>query len=238
MSPRQALPYLLDRPLVDRDGNVDTARLLPGLSPAEIDAFARRLPCPIPDEIRELLAFSRGVDGVWEGIDFGGDEEFDDPDLFPGGYVRRIMSDGQGNDWVLDLSPESKTWGPIYFASHDPPVLLYQAADLTEFLHQIAESYTPPYDGVLYGVWEDSICDVWMTNPDLLSQPDAVWAEDPALRRFAESLSSEWLIADLRQAKPGDGFSWGRYRGEMMEIRRDGLRPIFAYRMVPQTDFQ
>src|SRR3712207_9193422 len=36
-------------------------------------------------------------------------------------------------------------------------------------------------------------------------------SDDPILSAFARELDESFQIIDLRQAKPGDGFSWGRY---------------------------
>lgn len=59
--------------MVDEDGNEDALRLLPPASPAEIEALEAALPCPIPTEVRELLALTPGfANGPIESVDFGG----------------------------------------------------------------------------------------------------------------------------------------------------------------------
>jgi hypothetical protein len=40
-------------------------------------------------------------------------------------YGLPIAADGYGYFWVVDLHPDTTTSGPIYFACHDAPVMLY-----------------------------------------------------------------------------------------------------------------
>ena len=53
-------------------------------------------------------------------------------------------------------------------------------------------------------------------------------SNDPILSAFARELDDSCRIIDLRRAKPGDGFSWGRY-GPNTRLRRFGMRAVFAY---------
>jgi hypothetical protein len=48
------------------------------------------------------------------------------------------------------------------------------------------------------------------------------------MREFAARLPEGFLVADLRDADIGDGFSWGRF-GHDTRIVRHGSLPIFAY---------
>jgi hypothetical protein len=69
---------------------------------------------------------------------------------------------------------------------------------------------------------------VWKTNPGVLSYEECLNSEDPILSAFARELDESFQMIDLRHAKPGDGFSWGRY-GPNTRIRRFGTRAVFAY---------
>ena len=51
---------------------------------------------------------------------------------------------------------------------------------------------------------------------------------DPEIKAFAATLDPTWQVVDLRNAKLGDGFSWGRY-GARTANKRLGERLIFAY---------
>jgi hypothetical protein len=69
---------------------------------------------------------------------------------------------------------------------------------------------------------------VWQTNPGVLSHEECLRSEDPILSAFARELDDSFQIIDLRLAKPGDGFSWGRY-GPKTQIRRFRAHAVFAY---------
>ena len=62
----------------------------------------------------------------------------------------------------------------------------------------------------------------------MFSYEDCLASEDSELRKFTELLDPSWQIVDLRNAKVGDGFSWGRY-GPKTANKRFGERQIFAY---------
>lgn len=231
MTPREALHRLANAPLIDEDGEPIRVKLLPPLSDAAIEDFARTLPCPLPEEIRELLTYASGIDGVLEGISVTGWQSYEDKELFP--FAIDIAGDGTGNFWVVDLTADSTHFGPIYFACHDAPVIVYQCEGLAEFFLEVLKGHTPPCESQLEWVAGSRQFEIWKMNPGLLTQPDALNSEDAALRDFAGTLEPDWLICDLRNARIGDGFSWGRF-GPDTELRRDGNRPIFGYRAAPK----
>jgi hypothetical protein len=76
-------------------------------------------------------------------------------------------------------------------------------------------------------VHEDVVHRIWRENPDLLTQPAAAASADPTLRAFAASLPPTALIADLRQPRVGQGFSWGRF-GPRTDVLRAGRERIWA----------
>jgi len=60
----------------------------------------------------------------------------------------------------------------------------------------------------------------------------ALTADGQRLGRFAATLAPDFEISDLRQAKMGDGFSWGRY-GPTTKIERHGTAPMWAIARPP-----
>jgi len=219
------------RELVDEDGEPVTLELLPGLLESELVGFEATLPCAVPADVRDLLLSSRGIDGIVDVLDFTGRAlEFEAPEVFPHGLP--IAHDGFGNYWVVDLAPSSKTFGPIYFACHDAPVVLYQSPDLEHFLVELFEMVTPPHRSAVNGVHDDELFDVWRKNPGVRSHEECLASGDEALRAFAEELGPSFEIIDLRRAEIGFGFSWGRY-GPNTVVRRFGHEPIFAYERRP-----
>jgi hypothetical protein len=214
--------------LFDEYGNAVTLELLPGFSHTELQDFAEQAPCRIPPEIAELLGACRGFHGTVEQVDFTGrDLAFEFEAAFP--YGLPIAADGYGNFWVVDLHPGTTTWGPIYFACHDAPVILYQADSLEQFLGELFRMFEPPHQSLIDAVHEDRLARVWRTNPGVLSHEQCLRSEDPILSDFARELDESFQITDLRLAKPGDGFSWGRY-GPNTQIERFGTHAVFAYK--------
>jgi len=228
MTPLEIIRRARAGTLIDEDGNVVTLELLPGLSYRELQGFAEQVPCRIPPEIAELLGACRGFYGTIEEVEFTGrDLAFEFEAAFP--YGHPIAADGYGNFWVVDLRPGTTTWGPIYFACHDAPVILYQADSLDRFLRELFRMFEPPHQSLIGDVHEDRLARVWQTNPGVLSREQCLRSEDPILSAFARELDESFQIIDLRLAKPGDGFSWGRY-GPKTQILRFGTHAVFAYK--------
>jgi hypothetical protein len=69
---------------------------------------------------------------------------------------------------------------------------------------------------------------VGKTNPGVLSYERCLRFEDPILSDIARELDDTFRIVDLRSAKPGDGFSWGRY-GPNTQSKRFRTHAVFAY---------
>jgi hypothetical protein len=227
MTPLEIIRRAQAGTLIDEDGNVVALELLPGLSNRELQDFAEQVPCRIPPEIAELLGACRGFYGTVEQVEFTGrDLGFEFEAAFP--YGLPIAADGFGNFWVVDLHPGTTTWGPIYFACHDAPVILYQAGSLEQFLSELFRMFEPPHQSLIDDVHEDRLANVWQTNPGVLSHERCLRSEDLILSAFARELDDSFQIIDLRLAKPGDGFSWGRY-GPKTQIRRFGTHAVFAY---------
>jgi hypothetical protein len=61
----------------------------------------------------------------------------------------------------------------------------------------------------------------------LLPAPEARQVGDPELRAFAERLDEGARIADLREARIGSGFVWGR-DGPQTQVQRAGSRLLVA----------
>jgi hypothetical protein len=208
------------------DGEQRAFKLLPPLSHAELKQLRKQLPCEIPAEVEEALLFSRGVQNVEHtdgSVDLSGLSVSGQwlEDFAP--HAVAIASDGQGNSWSIDLSPDSKVWGPVYFFCHDPPVIVYQFAHADELLQQLQR---PPAQSDLGAALEAWTHRIYRENPDVLSYAQALQGDDE-LKHFAQPLSAEWEFVDLRGAQPGSGFSWGRYGPETKVLRHSRL-PIVA----------
>jgi hypothetical protein len=232
---RETIQSALKQNLTDDDDKPVHLRLLPGLTKDEVSAFARPLPSPLSDDVRDLLEFCSGIEGALEQIDFtGGDFKsgFGPDFLLP--HAHPIAHDGFGNFWAVDLQPGSANWGPIYFCCHDAPVMLVQAATVQQFVGEVLKMYIAPHKSLIDDVHEDRLVDVWRKNPGVIAHANALVSPDPDIRTFAAILDSGFELIDLRDAPVGIGLSWGRY-GPNTEVKRFDSKPIFAYRRPQKT---
>jgi cell wall assembly regulator SMI1 len=225
----------------DGDGEERTIDLLPGLSSEEIARLEPRFPCRLPEEVRELVACTAGLavrqgcsinsptDEVeLEELRFLGTNEAphnSGPTGFPCICWPVLAPDGCGNFWTVDLRPDSREWGPIYFICHDPAVCAYQARDLTEFVGQIRELLTDTNNNSpLVRMRRTAVYNIWADRSATLTHAQAL-ADDAPLAAFAAQIGPAHTYVDLRKAKIGDGFSL-----KHEPILRHGSERIFAYR--------
>jgi len=211
---------------INEDGLKDTFKLMPPLTEPELASFESGLPCPLPGEIRELLRFARGFEGMLDGIHFSDPVGFWREDIFP--HARTLAADGFGNYWVVDLTSESQSFGPIFYACHDDPVVVYQTDSLLHFIGEVIRFGNKPWKSEIDDVHEGLAIRIWRENPGVLSFAQCLTLGDSELKTFAESLDESWEFIDLRNPKLGDGFSWGRYGAKTVN-RRYGEKRIFAY---------
>lgn len=218
-------------PLTDEDGNTEELKLLPPLTSEEIKRLQSRIPCRIPEEVKELLLCNRGFEGVLESIDFSGNlAGIGMEELFP--HALPIAHDGYGNYWIVDLTKDSTTWGPIFYVCHDAPVIIYQTDDLAHFIREVIRFGNPPWESEIHDVHDRHQSRIWKENPGLITFDQCMQSQDADLIDFAKSLGEKHYYIDLRKAKVGDGFSWGRY-GPKTVSKRYGEKRIFAYESRP-----
>ncbi len=215
-----------DRDLTTERGAPVAVDLLPPLNAQEIADFEEELPVPLPEEVRALLGLCGGFTGPIELVDFTGREcDFEMERVFPHGLP--IAHDGCGNFWVVDLLPGKTNCGPIYFACHDPPVILYQSPTLHHFLVELFKTVAPPHRSAVADVREDRLFEIWGKNPGVLSHAECVASRDDDLREFAAQLSPSFEVIDLREADIGFGFSWGRH-GPQTVVKRFTPHAVFG----------
>jgi SMI1 / KNR4 family (SUKH-1) len=199
---------------VDAITSAGTALVIaPPASPEELERLTTELGVPLPDELRAVLAHTARVDGSGVGtIDFTGRAmDYEDRDLFPAGLP--IAGDGAGNFWVLDVVPGAREQVAVFFASHDPPVVVYESDGLGGWLARVLEGAAPPTE--------------LASKAPLLEHGAALVTGDDELSAFASALTERFVFADLRSAEPGLGFEWGRF-GPRTEVRRHGFVRLFA----------
>jgi hypothetical protein len=231
MRPIEILKNAAGLKFTSEDGDTDELKLLPPLTLDEIDKLQAKLPCRIPEEIQELLSYCRGFDGVLESIDFSGlVGGFGMEEIFP--CALPIAHDGFGNYWIIDLTKDSTTWGPIFFACHDAPVIVFQTDSLFHFIEETFRLGNSPWKGEIDDVHEKYHHRIWKENPGTLTYEECLDSGDADLADFAESLGQKYLFIDMRNPEVGDGFSWGRYGAKTVN-KRYGDKRIFAYEVRP-----
>lgn len=218
--------------------------LLPPLTDDEFCRLETQIPCPIPDDARELFRYARGFrvqNPLLHGahrelslVDLSGlDAEFGLEQIFP--HALSIANDGCGNYWVIDLASDAKTWGPIFYACHDAPVVVYQSDSLTDFIEQAVKRSSPPAQSEMDRVHEVLAPRIWRENPNVMSFENSANSKDEDLKTFATALDASYEFIDLRTPKLGDGFSWGRY-GPWTVNKRFGEKRLFAYKKKAKWD--
>ena len=210
----------------DERGNDQVVTLEPPATEAELRALEARLPCPIPDDIREALRVSKGLaDGPIDPFSLVDLEGFGLEEMLP--YGHSIGHDGSGNFWVLDLLTTTTVWQPVFYACHDPPVLAYQSATIEDFLRDIVAMGQPGPRSAVDIVHDDVVMEIWKTNPNVLTPQSLLASSDPVMQAFASSLPTSACVVDLRHPQLGQGFSWGRF-GSETTIQRAGEERIWA----------
>ncbi|HEY9045933.1 MAG TPA: SMI1/KNR4 family protein [Ohtaekwangia sp.] len=228
MTPLEQLKNIQHEKYTTEEGDVYQLELKPGLTDAQIDAFAAKLPGgKIPEDIRELLKYTSGfaVNSLLEEVIFTGTDEFGFEEFFP--YTVSLAGDGLGNFWVVSID-ENGHWGNIYFVCHDPAVIVKHSDNLAQFLFHIDESGKRGDKSHHDIVHEKTVWKIWREEPGLTDKATAINSEDETLRQFAASLPDNYFIADLRNKPIGAGFAWGKFGADLGTARVHNHEPIWG----------
>jgi hypothetical protein len=227
--------------LRDESGHPLGIDIAPPMEPKEIDYIERKLGVPLPQELRDFLEFTSGIEfklakksRAFTIISELGVDKIEVgffPEFFTHGLP--FAHDGAGNYWVMEITPSATDTVPVYYASHDPPTILYQSPSLSAFFEELFRLYSPPHASLIRSVFDDDLFDVYRKNPGVLSHAEALASSDPMIREFAATLPDHFQIVDLREVPIGMGISHGRY-GYNTELKRHGEECIFAYAKPPR----
>ncbi len=208
-----ALRRLSGLRLRDLDGNEEMLELQPPATDVEVRALEARLPCPIPGDIRDALRVSKGlVNGPLESFSLVDLEGFGLEELLPCAYS--IAHDGFGNYWVLDLLPDTTTWGPVFYVCHDPPVLAYQSPTIEQFLSDAIAMWQDAVRSSVELIHEDVVNQIWRDSPGVMTPAalhdsadrhatsvcDVTSADSPRGRPSASGARSGLRLGPLRPA--------------------------------------
>jgi hypothetical protein len=195
---------------VDEDGESYTLDFKPGLTEEELRSLRTKFPANrIAEELVEVLRETKGWEGYGlETAYFDSIDEFGFTELIP--HSITLGHDGFGNCWVLELK-ENGDLGRIYFACHDPAVLVIYCDTLIEFFTTLEEFYENPRANYLNDVHEKVTMDIWSTNPNTIDITN-FRKSNSQLSLFLDQFTDDnWVVADLRQGVKKDGFAWGRF---------------------------
>jgi hypothetical protein len=222
-------------------GRREPLRLLSPASDDQLRELERTLPDLFPEEIRELLAVTRGFENGPYEVDFSGFARDGQGLRIPGGVCEffkvfhcalPIATDGCGNNWMIDFTNGASVWGPVFFACHDPPVFVFTVSDLREFIEEWLE-LAEGTESKLGRTFDEAVNKVKADNPSLISHEAAIRSTDTVIKVFAEKAGDGFQFIDLRRAAVGDGFYWGRVNDPDTDIMRDGVNLLFAIRKPP-----
>jgi cell wall assembly regulator SMI1 len=208
-SPRERLEQAAAVRFFDIDEKPLELTLLPGLDSDEVRKLETELGAPLPRDIDELVRHASGFEfGPVETVAFDAGFSFGMEDILP--RAMPLCADGFGNLWVVEVQP-SGAWGPIFFACHDPPVLIVQATDIGAFIDGILSLGRKGRTSAVTEVRDAAPLRIWREDPWGIPASRLRDSTDATLRGFAAELKADDIVFDLREQHVGSGFAWGRH---------------------------
>ncbi len=227
----------------DPKGRRGCIKLKPPLSETELTEFEAQLPCKLTKEMKELLQYCSGLELDFTNSFLNSSLSFscEQEDCFGAEFMSAncipLIGDYCGNFWVADITEDSTDFGPIYYVCHDPPVVVYQAAELTQFLTELFKLGNAPWTSEISEVHETFAMSIQSENPNALSHEQCLASNDDDLKTFAGSLDESYLFIDLRKPTLGSGFYWGMFGADTV-IKRFGAKRVFAIQKKKLNWFQ
>lgn len=221
MTARQQLESILSNRYETEDEDHYRVELLYGMTDDDIRAFKSALPSQnLPDEYEELLRFSTGFKFLsFDEIRFEDLGVFGFEEVFP--ISIQLAGDGFGNFWILDIDSKGN-WNSVYYVCHDPPVVVKQADDLSQFIKQVDEFGKIGRESVIDVIHEKTVFDIWMAKQGIMEKNE----NDYDFGERAIDYPKLYQIADLKDAPVGTGFPWGK-AGPRSKIIRPSDDPIW-----------
>ncbi len=123
------------------------------------------------------------------------------------------LADYDGNALIAEVN-RGATSGPVWYACHDPEVLILQGRSLAEYLDRVIDVYRPQrrYADSAYGpdlaqrVWD--VHDQSPQAPHVLQADEARASADESVASFASSLPRHAVVFDFRMLRVGEGVSY------------------------------
>jgi hypothetical protein len=203
---------------IDEDQENYTLDFKPGLTDEELESLKKEFPAKkIAEELVEILRETRGWEGYGlETAYFDSIDEFGFTELIP--HSVTLGHDGFGNFWVLEIKDNGEL-GKIYFACHDPAVLVIYCDTLNEFFVTLEEFFKQPDNNYLNEVHDKVVMDIWSSNPNISDIADFRKNNMEEKSFLSQFVDDDWVVADLRGKTRKDGFAWGRFGSNQLTKR-------------------
>lgn len=236
MSPLSQLQAIAQNKYLDEDDREFGIELLEPLSKEQINAFAQQCPTQsIPADIRELLGYASGfLFPPLDQIAFDCVNQFGMDQIFPCSI--QLAGDGFGNFWILDISPDGN-WGSVFYACHDPAVIVLHSTDLTQFVRHVDEFGKDKTNAHLNIIHEKTAFSIWQNDNGFIEYNAACSSSDNILKEFASSFPSNYVFADLRDKPLSSGFAWGKFLSSIEKTVRHSSELLWAFEKSSKKNF-
>lgn len=233
MHPIEQLKLMEKTSYVDSEGDIRRIKLKSGLTNKEIQKLKNSIPSGrLNKELEELLKFTRGFKppgGFLDEIYFDNFSDIHFKSLFS--HHVTFVGDGIGGYWIQEINQKGEL-GQIYLLGHDPAVLIKQAENLTEFLIQIDEYFKEVEESFFSKIYNNIASDIYFGKGKLLEQGEAINSTDKLIADFASNYNEDWFIADLRNAKNGEGFRLEAGYDETIRLGHELIWALKKYKYV------
>ena len=186
MTPKQSL---LSHPDLKRDEPLDAD---------EIAELEEQLGGPLPHDIEQLLRCASGYSNATTSVDLTG--RIHGQECEPCGLLNTcipLSKTIEGNFWAVDVLSDG-TWSSVFYLSHDPPVYVLQFRSLAEFIDATASGKE---------LVDETLIAAACKTPSVKAA-DALLSQDPAMAKFAKTVSPDCRVFDLRPGSGNIGFEW------------------------------
>ncbi len=206
MTNLEIINLLKEKTFTDEDDRDYRLEFQEGLSDQQIESLRTNFPNrTLSNELIEILKITKGWTGhgpspiFFDSIGYFGFEEFSQHSIELGG-------DGLGNSWILDIDDKG-ILGKVFFACHDPAVVVIHSQNLNEYLHHLYEFYEQPGNNHLDEIHEKTVMTIWENNSDCISK-NSFLEKNPKFSDYMKKYeSANWTVADLREGKNKLGFA-------------------------------
>jgi hypothetical protein len=206
----ELIKILKESTFTDEDGENYTLSFQDGLTDSEIKELSQSFPNNTIDaELIEILKETRGWEGYGlEQVDFSSIGQFGFLELSPNSIT--LGHDGFGNFWILDILHDGSL-GHVYYACHDPAVIVKYSDNLNGFLIRLLEFYKSPSESYLTEIHEKVVFEIWKNGGKLIDKSDFIRINTEYSDFLNEFEGDNWAIGDLRNSNDKDGFAWGKF---------------------------